>query len=338
MGIIIDNPGLLTTIQDEGRFHYGQFGVTPSGPMDVESFQIANLLVGNNPGESALEATVLGPTFRVTEDAILAIVGADMAPELNGIAIPMNHSVLAPAGSVVKLQAAKNGSRTYIAFYGGFDVPAVMGSRATSLQNHIGGINGRKLAKGDELSLRTVPDTPQKFSNRSVAHQIRRKHENIIRVLLGPQEEYFTEAGLRTFLNTPYTVSREFDRMGCRLEGEAIQHEADGNIISDGIVNGAIQVPTTGQPSIMLAERQATGGYTKIATVISADLPVIGQCCPGDIIRFQKVSLEEAHRLLKERKSRMDDLIRYMNEGPAEHAFRVRIKGKVYEVNVETTK
>ena len=336
MGIIIDYPGLLTTIQDEGRFGYGQFGVTPSGPMDAESFQVANLLVGNDPGESALEATILGPTFHVTEDTILAITGADMSPTMTGVRIPMNRAIVVPAGSEVKLQAAQNGSRTYIAFQGGFDVPMVMGSRATSIQNHIGGFGGRKLEKGDVLALRPVSGPPQNLPHRAVSHQIRRKRENVVRVLLGPQEDCFTEAGLAAFLKTPYTVSRDFDRMGCRLEGQPIQHKTDGNIISDGIANGAVQVPTTGQPIIMLAERQSTGGYTKIATVISVDLPVVGQCCPGDVIRFQAVSLEEAHRLLKERRSRMEDLHRYLNEPPAVHTFRVSMKGKVYEAVVET--
>ena len=302
MGIIIENPGFLTTVQDKGRFGYGQFGVTPSGPMDVESFEIANILVGNDPGESALEANIIGPTFRVTQDVVVAITGADMSPALNGAAMPMNRAVSVPAGSEIRLQTAKNGSRTYIAFCGGFDVPVVMGSRATSVQNRIGGFEGRRLVKGDNLTLRPAENQPGNLANRVVDHQIRRKKENIIRVLLGPQDDCFTEEGLATFLGTPYTVTRDFDRMGCRLEGQAIQHKADGNIISDGIANGAIQVPTTGQPIIMLAERQSTGGYTKIATVISVDLPVIGQCCPGDTIRFQAVSLDEAHRLLKQRK------------------------------------
>jgi len=335
MGIIIDNPGPLTTIQDEGRFGYGQFGVTPSGPMDMESFQIANLLVGNSPGESALEATVLGPTFHSTEDTIIAITGADMAPTLNGVSVPMYRAISVPAGSEVKLQAAKNGSRSYIAFYGGFDVPLVMGSRATSLQCHMGGVNGRKLEKGDALPLRPTSSLPQNLSHRSVSGHIRRNHENTVRVLLGPQVDCFSEEGLAVFLGTPYTVSKDFDRMGCRLEGRPIQHKADGNIISDGIVNGAIQVPTTGQPIIMLAERQTTGGYAKIATVISVDLPIIGQCCPGDIIRFQSVSIEEAHRLLKEHQSRMNDLERYLNKPPVTQTYRVSVDGKAYEVSVE---
>ncbi len=336
MGIIIENPGLLTTIQDEGRFGYGQFGVTPSGPMDLESFQIANLLVGNAPGESALEATILGPTFRVTEDIVMAIAGADMSPTLNGAAIPMHQAIAVPAGSQVKLQPAQNGSRTYIAFCGGFDVPTVMGSRATSIQNHTGGFQGRKLEKGDEITLRPAASVPQNLSRRTASHQIRRKHENIIRVLLGPQEDYFTDEGLETFLETSYTVSKEFDRMGCRLEGQPIRHKTDGNIISDGIVNGAIQIPTTGQPIIMLAERQSTGGYTKIATVISVDLPVIGQCCPGDIIRFKAVSLEEAHRLLKEQHDRIDELVCYLNKVPTIHTCRETLNGKTYEIIIET--
>lgn len=335
MAIIIDHPGLLTTIQDEGRFGYAQFGVTPSGPMDAESFQIANLLVGNAPGESALEATVLGPSFHTTQDAIIAITGADMSPTLNGKPIPMNRAVTVPAGSEVKLRSAKNGSRTYIAFSGGFEIAPVMGSRATSLQCHVGGLEGRKLEKGDVLPLRSVSDVPQNLSRRAVVHHIRRKPENTIRVILGPQDDCFTKEGLDTFLGTPYTVTKEFDRMGCRLEGKPIQHKTDGNIISDGIVNGAIQVPTTGQPIIMLAERQATGGYTKIATVISVDLPVIGQCVPGDILRFQAVSVEEAHDLLRQQRAQLENLKRSMNTPPGTHTYRISMNGKTYEVVAE---
>lgn len=336
MAIIIDSPGLLTTIQDEGRFGYGQFGVTASGPMDTESFQIANLLVGNTPGESALEATVMGPAFHAEEDTVIAITGADMAPSMNGKPVPMNRAIPVPAGSMVKLQAAKDGSRAYIAFAGGFDTAPVMGSRATSLQCHIGGLEGRKLEKGDVIPLRKVSDIPQDLSRRSVVHHIRRKPENIIRVILGPQDDSFTDEGLATFLGTPYTVSKEFDRMGCRLEGQPIRHKTDGNIISDGIVNGAIQVPTTGQPIIMLAERQATGGYTKIATVITADLPLIGQCIPGDTICFQAVSIEEAHRLLWQQRSHTDDLNRYLNAPPGTHTYYISMNGKTYEVVAET--
>ncbi len=335
MGIIIENPGLLTTIQDEGRFGYGQYGVTPSGPMDAESFQIANLLVGNAPGESALEATILGPSLRVTKETVMAIAGADMSPTLNGAAIPMHQAIRVPAGSDVKLQAAKNGSRTYIAFCGGFDVPLVMGSRATSIQNHIGGFCGRKLAKGDEIALRQASGAPENLSHRVVTHHLRRKHENIIRVLLGPQEDCFTKKGIAAFLETPYTVSKDFDRMGCRLQGEPIEHKTDGNIISDGMVCGAIQVPTTGQPIIMLAERQSTGGYTKIGTVISMDLPVIGQCCPGDSIRFEAVSLEEAHRLLKAQSARMQEMATKLKHMPRPHTYKVSLDGKTYEIIVE---
>jgi biotin-dependent carboxylase-like uncharacterized protein len=211
-----------------------------------------------------------------------------------------------------------------------------MGSRATSLQCHIGGLEGRKLEKGDVLPLKPVSGMPENLSRRSTVHHIRRKEENIIRVILGPQEDAFTEEGLATFLGTPYTVSKAFDRMGCRLEGKAIAHKTDGNIISDGIVNGAIQVPTTGQPIIMLAERQATGGYTKIATVISVDLPVIGQCLPGDTLRFQAVSIDEAHRLLKAQKARFEDLERSLQAAPGRHTYQISINGKTYEVVAET--
>ena len=152
MGIVVENPGVLTTIQDKGRYGYEQFGVSPSGPMDLESFQIANILVGNSRDLSALEATMLGPTLRFTQDNIIAVTGGDMMPLLDEKPLPMNQAVLVKAGSVLKLRAARTGCRTYVAFAGGLDVPEVMGSRATGVQNKVGGLEGRKLAKGDEIS------------------------------------------------------------------------------------------------------------------------------------------------------------------------------------------
>lgn len=345
MGFLTENPGVLTTIQDEGRYGYEQFGMSPAGPMDVRAFRTANLLVGNPEGESALEATVLGPTLRFDQDNVIAVTGADMAPALNGQPCPMYQAVAVKAGDRLALGAAKTGCRAYIAFAGGLDVPQVMGSRATALQNKVGGYQGRKLAKGDNVGFR-APNSSLALP-RTAPVPPPQGREVTIRVILGPQDDAFTEEGVKTFLSQPYTVSKDFDRMGCRLEGAVIQHKTDGNIISDGMVTGAIQVPTSGQPIIMLAERQTVGGYTKIATVISTDLPLVGQRKTGDIIRFQAVTVEEAHRLWRDFNRELEELKTRLAQPqpqpavqtprpvqPAGITYKVTVNGRTYQVQV----
>ena len=336
MGFVTENPGVLTTIQDEGRYGYEQFGMSPAGPMDITAFRTANILVGNPEGESALEATVLGPTLRFDQDNVTAVTGADMAPALNGQPCPMYQAVAVKAGDRLALGAAKTGCRAYIAFAGGLDIPQVMGSRATALQNKVGGYQGRKLAKGDSLGFR-VPN-PALPLPRTAPVPAPAGREVTIRVILGPQDDMFTKEGVDTFLSQPYTVSKDFDRMGCRLEGAQIAHKTDGNIISDGMVTGAIQVPTSGQPIIMLAERQTVGGYTKIATVISADLPLVGQRKTGDIIRFRAVSVEEAHRAWREFSQELEDLKARLSQPqppqPAGTTYKVTVNGRSYQVQV----
>lgn len=341
MGFVTENPGVLTTIQDEGRYGYEQFGMSPAGPMDGTAFRTANILVGNPEGESALEATVLGPALRFDQDNVIAVTGADMAPALNGQPCPMYQAVSVKAGDQLKLGAAKTGCRAYIAFAGGLDVPPVMGSRATALQNKVGGYQGRKLAKGDAVGFRTP--NPSLPLPRTAPVPAPAGREVTIRVILGPQDDMFTKEGLDTFLSQPYTVSKDFDRMGCRLEGPVIQHKTDGNIISDGMVTGAIQVPTSGQPIIMLTERQTVGGYTKIATVVSTDLPLVGQRKTGDVIRFQAVSVEEAHRAWRETNRELEELKANLDRPrpvqpqlvqPAGTTYKVTVNGRSYQVQV----
>ncbi len=333
MGFVTENPGVLTTIQDEGRYGYEQFGMSPAGPMDLRAFRTANILVGNPSGESVLEATVLGPSLRFGRDNVIALTGADMGPTLDGQPCPMYQAVAVRTGDLLKLGAAKTGCRAYIAFAGGLDVPQVMGSRATALQNKVGGWQGRKLAKGDQIGFRAP--NPGLALPRTAPVPAPAGREATIRVILGPQDDAFTEEGVNTFLNQPYTVSKDFDRMGCRLEGPVIRHKTDGNIISDGMVTGAIQVPTSGQPIIMLAERQTVGGYTKIATVISADLPLVGQRKTGDVIRFQAVTVEEAHRLWREENRELEALkARLDRPQPAGTTYRVTVNGRTYQVQV----
>ena len=333
MGVTVENPGILTTVQDRGRYGREQFGMSPAGPMDELSFSVANLLVGNEAGESALECTVLGPTLSFQTETALAVTGADMSPRLNGQPCPMYQVLLVQPGDTLQLGAVTAGCRSYIAFAGGIDVPPVMGSRSTALKNQVGGLAGRKLAKGDVLTLGPSRLPPASLAGRRAPVPAPQGREVTLRVILGPQDDRFTEEGIQTFLSQPYTVGKDFDRMGCRLEGPVIAHKTDCNIISDGMVTGAVQVPGTGQPIIMLAERQTVGGYTKIAAVISADLPVIGQCKAGDIVRFRAVTLQEAHALCRERQAALTALAEGLAR-PAERRYRVSVSGLTFDIRL----
>lgn len=297
MGIIVENGGILTTVQDEGRFGYQAYGVSTSGAMDSRSFHIANILVGNPMTEGALEMTFIGPTLQFTKDNVIAVTGGDLTPLLDGNDLPMYRAVLVKAGQKLSFAGARNGCRGYIAFAGGLDIPEVMGSKSTLLRNKIGGMKGRKLEKGDEIAFVSPKTELPKMEERVVPAEIYPKKEVVLRVVLGPQEDEFTERGIRSFFWNSGVITNEFDRMGCRIEREPIEHSGDGNINTDGISLGSIQVPTNGKPIIMLADRQSTGGYAKIGTVISVDLAKIAQSQPGQKVRFVEVSLELAQNL-----------------------------------------
>ncbi len=337
MKILVESPGLLTTVQDGGRFGYERFGVSPSGPMDRISFQIANILAGNARDESALELTVTGPTLVFDGDGVIALAGADMGAALNGTPCPPWRAAAVRAGDRLTMGTARDGCRAYLAFAGGLDVPAVMGSRATSLQNRLGGLEGRKLAAGDVLSTRPAP-LPDRPETRRADPRPLGGGDVMVRVVLGPQEDAFTPEGLETFLTRPYTVSRDFNRMGYRLEGPVIRHREDGNILSDGMVTGAVQVPDSGQPIIMMAERQTVGGYTKIAVVISADLPLVAQCRAGDALRFRAISAAEARDAWRRLDRELGELEKSLS-APApvfpEKRYRIRLNGADYDVKIQ---
>ena len=298
MSITVLNPGLLTTVQDLGRVGYQQFGVSVSGVMDPRATALANILVGNPDGEAVLECTMMGPHLQFNQANYIAITGGDLGATLDGQPVQTYKAFKVEAGQVLKFTMPKKGCRAFVAFAGGLDIPEVMGSRSTYMKAKIGGFQGRKLEKGDEIGFRAPnPDLPNP-NLRSMAPEFVPRAEYTVRVVLGPQDDYFTDAGIQTFLSEVYTVTAEFDRMGCRLEGAVIQHKDGGDIISDGIAFGAIQVPSAGKPIIMLGDRQTTGGYTKIANVITADFRILAQLKQGDKVRFEKVSIKAAQDAL----------------------------------------
>ncbi|MBP3927149.1 MAG: biotin-dependent carboxyltransferase family protein [Clostridium sp.] len=297
MGVKFANGGFLTTVQDMGRIGFQESGMSVSGVMDQRSAALANLLVGNDENEAVLEITLMGPMCQFTEDNIIAVTGGNLGPKLNGKDLPMYQAVRVKKGDNMSFAGMFSGSRAYVAFAGGLDIPVVMGSKSTNLKSRVGGYQGRKLGGGDEIGFIAPKTTLPNMGKRKVTPDDFTATEQVIRVVLGPQDDCFTEKGLKTFLSETYTFTNESDRMGCRLEGEVIEHKNGGDIITDGIAFGAIQVPSHGKPIIMMADHQTTGGYTKIAAVISVDLPKVAQSRPGNKVRFQAVSVEEAQKL-----------------------------------------
>ena len=314
MSIEVLHPGLLTTVQDLGRTGYQRFGVSVSGAVDPRSAAVANILAGNPDGEAVLECTVLGPQLRFDAPAVIAVTGADLGPTLDGVPVENYRALRVQAGQTLRFTGPKCGCRAYLAVSGGLDVPEVMGSRSTYMKAKIGGWHGRKLEKGDVLPLRAPGTEPKALENRALAPEFRGRSEYTLRVVMGPQDDAFTPGGVSAFLSGVFTVTPEFDRMGCRMEGPEIEHNGSADILSDGIAFGAVQVPDSGQPIVMLADRQTTGGYTKIANVISADFRLLGQLKSGDRVRFEKVSLAAAQEALLAQRASLR-LLRHVLDG-----------------------
>ncbi len=291
-------PGLLTTVQDLGRFGYARWGVAASGAVDALAARTANLLVGNPPGDAVLETTLMGLKLRVLRDTRLAVCGGDLEPKLDGGDIPLWRGAAVRAGQVLSFAGPRRGLRAYVAVAGGIDVPEVLGSRSTNLTSGFGGFQGRALRKGDLLAAGepAAAGEEREFDPAAAGYD---GPPWRLRILWGPQEEMLAEEGRNRLLSSVFTVSPDSDRTGLRLQGPTVPARpgAPDSIISEGIVAGAIQLPADGQPIILLNET-VSGGYRKPATVIAADLHRLGQIMPGDEVRFEAVTLEEAVRLL----------------------------------------
>ena len=290
--------GLLTTVQDEGRHGWRRLGVGSSGALDRPALRAANRVVGNPAGAAGLECTVVGPRLRFLASISFAVTGADLSAvlhrdDLGAWPVPNGTRVLARAGSVLAFGSRRAGCRAYVAFAGGIDVPAVLGSRSTDVAGGFGGLDGRGLRAGDGLALGRYPGAAERGAPPDTATAP--GAEATVRVVLGPQDGHFAPAGLQAFLGAEYAVAPESDRVGCRLRGPRIEHRGAVEIITDGMVPGCVQVPPDGQPIVMMAGGPTTGGYPKLATVVSADLPLLAQLLPGEgRVRFRAVSIEEA--------------------------------------------
>ena len=290
--IEVEDGGMLTTVQDCGRPGFQRHGVPVAGAMDSGALDEANRLLDNEPGAAALECTVDGPRLRCLQATVASIAGADLGAVVERHDLgrwqpaPGSSFRLRP-GNVLAFEGARSGARAYIAFAGGIDVPLVLGSRSTYLTAGFGGYRGRALQKGDRLAL--VPG-----SSWTAGKRIRREPDEgdaVVRVIWGPQDDYFTDEARATLESCTYTVGLSSDRMGYRLEGETLAHRDAQQIVSDGNALGSIQVPPDGLPIVMLADRATTGGYPKIATVVTADVPRLAQLLPGERVRFRAVPL-----------------------------------------------
>lgn len=300
--------GLFDTMQDKGRVGYMALGMPTAGAMDRIGLALANALAGNPAGTACLEIGVMGPDLLVETDSVrVALVGplsASLIEAADAPAKPIetDRSYLLKRGQILKVGMIEGASTAYLAVAGGFALPVFMGSLSTYSRAGIGGFHGRKLAQGDSLPL--VRDTAPAGDERKLGAAFD-YGSGPIRVVWGPQEEYFTAEGRKTFVEAEYRVSKEADRMGIRFEGPTIAHEKGADIISDGIAPGAIQVPGAGLPIVLLADRQTVGGYSKIATVASVDLPRLGRLLPGQTVRFAPVTVEEAEKLRRDQDGRL---------------------------------
>jgi antagonist of KipI len=304
MAINILKPGLLTTVQDEGRFGYQKTGLVASGALDAAALRTANLLVGNPTGAAGLECTLRGPTLRFEADALLALTGADLAASIDGQPVPPGRPVAVRAGTMLAFGAPKASGRAWL---------AVRGSRATYLRAALGGLAGRALRAGDELPVGEWPATgrrlfqmlkPQLAAGWAAARwyaapaPLPRPGKPLwLRALPGPDYEQFDLASQRALWEEEFTVTPAADRMGARLSGPALRRTASAELLSSAVTFGTVQVPAGGQPIVLLADRQTTGGYPRLAQVITADLGRLAQALPGTRLRFQPVVLAEAQAL-----------------------------------------
>jgi biotin-dependent carboxylase-like uncharacterized protein len=307
---------LPASFQDLGRPGYRHLGVPLSGALDPEWLAIANALVGNPPQTVALEMHLLGPKLRATAPVTIALAGEfsarieDTTGRSRAAANWCSH-VLA-SGEILVIGALRSGIG-YLAAGGGFDLPPVLGSRSTYARAGLGGIDGRSLRTGDLVGIGSgSAAVPLRLPKPPIAHR------GLIRVIAGPQRDYFTDRAWQQFISEEFILSREADRMGLRLDGPRLEHARGADIVSDGVTPGAIQVPGDGRPIVLLADCQTVGGYPKIATVIGADLPRLGHALPGQKLRFVAVSTEEALAARRDATRRLAECIASIAPGGAE--------------------
>jgi antagonist of KipI len=298
MALRILNPGLMTTIQDLGRYGYAHLGVTPAGAADALALRVANRLLGNEENTAALEMTLLGATVEFQRAAIVVLTGAQVDCRMGTAKAPMWRAFPVLPGAVLKCGAITGGARAYLAVQGGFELKPVMGSVATLRSAHLGGLEGRALKAGDQLEVNHVASSGVRGISRQALAYLEPRHE--LRVTPGPQASWIGAEGMQMLQRGAYVVSGDSDRRGIRFQGEALTLPPKSQLITEGISLGAMQVPPDGQPIILFVDQQTTGGYPKVANVIAADLRHVAQLRPRDEVHFRVVTVEEALGLLRE--------------------------------------
>lgn len=297
--IRVIEPGVFTTVQDLGREGFGPLGVSASGAADPISLRLGNRLVGNVEGAAALEMTIVGGAFEFLESGVVALTGADLGATLDNAPAPLWTAFEVRPGSLLRTGVTRSGARGYLCVRGGILVRPVLGSASTHIMTGLGGHEGRALQKRDVL---TIGDTTLEFRKRTVSRRLleRLLTRGTIRVTMGEQSDRFSESSHRALCENVYRVSEQSNRMGIRLEGTPLEEQGGGEMITEGVSLGAVQVPPGGLPIILFVEQQTTGGYPKIANVIAADLARLGQLRPRDEVRFECVTMEKARALLIE--------------------------------------
>ena len=308
-------PGLFTTIQDMGRYGYLKYGVPISGAMDTFSLVAANLLVANNPDDACLEITLIGPELQALTKTQIAAAGGVVSLKINEQRVPMWQTLEVQEGDIISFGKMESGCRTYLSIRGGINIPPVLGSRSTYVRGGFGGINGRQLKAGDAIEGFDAPLLKVGYSMPEKPVPKYNGHFDV-HVMLGPQADMFTDKGINTFLSSQYKVALEADRMGYRLEGPAIEHKAKAEIVSDPLLPGAVQVPKSGKPIIIMRDAQTTGGYPKIVVAITHDVSLLGQAKPNDIVEFSKVTTQQAQEKIHEYYEFLNNLSGMLIEKP----------------------
>ncbi len=309
MSITVLKPGMLSTFQDLGRVGYQHLGVPVSGAMDQRAHILANLLAGNATDCATLEITVTGPTLRFNQPCCVAITGADLSPTINGNPAALNRPLILRTNDALAFGARNRGTRCYLAVHGGFALEPVLGSTSTYLRGAMGGLDGRALRRGDEVALnkkllqysdtKALEDLAQALWAISVylPSPIAEPTRSRVRIIKSLQWPDFTPESCAALLTEPFRVSPDSERMGYRLQGPELALSAPRQMLSEAATFGTIQLPAGGQPIILMADRQTTGGYPKMAYVASVDLPLLAQMGPGDTVRFECINLEKAQKL-----------------------------------------
>ena len=293
MALFVVKPGMLTTVQDAGRWGHQAQGVPVAGPMDPVAFRLANMIAGNPPDTALLEVTLLGPELVFDDERAIAVAGAEFDITIDDWDVPMYARAAVPPGGRLRFGRRRRGARAYLAVQGGIAVPPVLGSQATHVISSMGGYDGRPLRAGDRIPVGDGAAPARPRPPLAPIVPLPDGHGRL-RVLPGPQQQLFAHGALDVLCSARYVIAQNSDRMGFRLEGPALTHSGGADIISDATPLGVLQVPASGQPILLMADRQTTGGYPKIATVISADLTIAGQLAPGDSISFAVCSPREA--------------------------------------------